>query len=137
MFIIYALFISCALALFAAGLWRMFEKAGKPGWAALVPVYNAWLMVEIVKKPVLWFILLLVPCVSIVFTFLLCIELAKVFGKSAGFGVGMALLPYVFMPIVGLGDAQYRPELGDIPTRRPMAEDEEEDNDRPRRRPRR
>jgi hypothetical protein len=138
---IQALFMSLIYGMLIAGMWRVFEKAGKPGWAAIVPIYNAWLMVEIAKKPVSWFILLLIPCVGAIFGILLCIEIAKVFGQSAGYGVGLALLGPVFFPMLGFGAAKYQPELAAAPPpRRARYEDEDEDQEeeeRPRRRPRR
>jgi hypothetical protein len=137
--IIQALFVTAAVGFTFAGLWRIFEKAGKPGWAAVVPIYNTWLLVEIIKKPVLWFIMLLIPCVNAVFSILIALELAKVFGKSTGFGLGLAFLGPVFYPLLGLGDARYQPEAAAAPRpRRARYEDEEEEEEeRPRRRPRR
>jgi hypothetical protein len=134
--IIEALIVSAAFGFLIAGWWRVFEKAGKPGWAALVPIYNLWLLVEIVKKPVLWFIMLLIPCVGAVFYILLCIELAKAFGKTAGYGVGLALLGPIFFPMLGLGDAVYTPPA-DLPQRPAARDDAEEEDEQPRRRVRR
>lgn len=90
-----------------AGIWKTFEKAGQPGWAAIVPFYNIYVMTQIAKKPGWWLLLFLIPIVSIVIAFILMIEIAKNFGKGAGFGVGLALLGFVFFPILGFGDAVY------------------------------
>ncbi|MFZ5554647.1 MAG: DUF5684 domain-containing protein [Bacteroidota bacterium] len=90
-----------------ASIWKVFVKAGKPGWAAIVPIYNYIVMLEIVKKPIWWIVLLLIPFVNIIMLFIIMIEMAKAFGKSAGFGVGLALLGFIFFPILGFGDAQY------------------------------
>lgn len=90
-----------------AGMWKTFEKAGKPGWAAIVPIYNIMVMLEIARKPIWWLILMFIPCVSIVAAIILMIDFAKMFGKSAGFGVGLALLGFIFFPILGFGDARY------------------------------
>jgi hypothetical protein len=90
-----------------AGLWKIFEKAGKPGWAALVPFYNLIVLLEIVGKPITWFIFMLIPCVNFYFGVLLVIEVAKVFGKDVAFAIGLFLLPFVFYPILGFGDAKY------------------------------
>ncbi len=87
--------------------WKVFTKAGKPGWAAIVPIYNIIVLLEIVGKPVWWFLLMLIPCVNIVIAVLVTIELAKVFGKSTGFAVGLILLPFIFIPILAFGDAEY------------------------------
>jgi hypothetical protein len=88
-------------------LWKIFEKAGKPGWAGIVPIYNIIVWLEIVGRPIWWIVLMFVPCVSIVVGILLCIDLAKAFGKDAGYGVGMALLPFVFFPMLAFSDARY------------------------------
>src|SRR5450432_2911088 len=77
-------------------LWKIFEKAGKPGWSGIVPIYNLVVLLEIVGRPLWWIILLLVPCVSIVVGILLCIDLAKAFGKTPAFGIGLALLGFIF-----------------------------------------
>ena len=66
-------------------LWKIFEKAGKPGWAGIVPIYNIIVWLELVGRPIWWIVLMFVPCVSIVVGILLCIDLAKAFGKDAGY----------------------------------------------------
>ena len=91
-----------------AGMWKVFAKAGKPGWGAIVPIYNIVLLLEIVGKPIWWLLLLFIPCVGIVVSVILFIELAKCFGKGAGFGLGLALLSPIFFPLLGFGDAKYR-----------------------------
>ncbi|WP_461533746.1 DUF5684 domain-containing protein [Sinomicrobium sp.] len=96
------------IVLVIAGMWKIFEKAGKPGWAAIVPVYNIIVLLEIVGKPMWWIVLMLVPCVNIVAQIWVTNLLSKSFGKSEGFTVGMVLLPMVFYPILGFGDSQYQ-----------------------------
>ncbi|MBM4777520.1 MAG: signal peptidase I [Archangiaceae bacterium] len=98
------------LAIFAviiAGMWKLFVKAGQPGWAAIVPIYNTYVMTQIVGRPILWFILTFVPCVNFVAMILIMIDLAKSFGKSTGYAIGMVFLPFIFIPMLGFGDAQY------------------------------
>jgi len=90
-----------------AGYWKVFSKAGKPGWAILIPIYNLIVMVEISKKPMWWVILFFIPFVNYIAMFVIFIEIAKRFGQSAGFGVGMALLAPIFWPILGFGSAKY------------------------------
>ncbi len=90
-----------------AGLWKTFDKAGKPGWAAIVPIYNVIVMLEIAGKPLWWIVLFLIPLVNLVVAILVSIAIAEKFGKSAGFGVGLALLSFIFYPILGFGDAQF------------------------------
>jgi hypothetical protein len=91
-----------------AGLWKVFTKAGQPGWASIVPIYNAIVMLQIAKKPVWWIILFLIPIVNFVIAILVAVEIAKKFNQGAGFGVGMALLPFIFYPMLGFGSATYQ-----------------------------
>jgi hypothetical protein len=98
--------LAVIIALFA-GMWKVFEKAGKPGWAAIIPIYNLYILLQILGKPVWWIILAFIPIVNIVIAIILGIALAEKFGKGAGFGVGLALLGFIFFPILGFGDAKY------------------------------
>ena len=90
-----------------AGMWKMFEKAGKPGWAAIVPIYNIIVMLEIVGRPLWWIVRFLIPCVSIVAWIIIAIDVAKAFGKDVAYGIGIALLGFIFIPMLGFGDARY------------------------------
>ena len=100
------------LALALVGLWKAFVKAGLPGWAGIVPIYNCYLLLLMAKKPLWWLpVLLLVPLVNIYFGILLLIEIARLFGKTPAFGVGLAFLGFVFWPILGFGDAKYSGEV--------------------------
>jgi hypothetical protein len=91
-----------------AGFWKVFTKAGKPGWACLIPIYNAIVLLEIVGRPVWWIVLMIIPLVNVIVGIIVAIDLARVFGKGAGFAAGLILLPFVFCPILGFGDAQYQ-----------------------------
>jgi hypothetical protein len=91
-----------------AGMWKTFTKAGQPGWACIVPIYNLFVLVEISGRPILWFFLMLIPCVNVVIAIIVLIDVAARFGKSAGFGVGLFFLGFIFFPILGFGDAQYQ-----------------------------
>jgi Family of unknown function (DUF5684) len=87
----------------------VFRKAGLPGWAALVPGYNIYLLVVgVARLSVLWFVLVLVPGVQIIAAILVNLEVAKRFGRSEAFGLGLALLGFVFYPILGFGKARYQ-----------------------------
>ena len=90
-----------------AAMWKVFTKAGKPGWAAIVPIYDVIVLLQIVGRPLWWIVLLLIPLVSLVIAIILCIDLAKSFGKGAGFGIGLLLLGFIFFPILGFGSARY------------------------------
>jgi Na+/glutamate symporter len=96
------------IAFFIAVGWKIFTKAGKPGWAAIVPIYNLIVTMEIVGRPAWWVVLMLIPLVNLVVAILVSIDLAKSFGKSAGFGIGLAFLGIIFAPILAFGDAQYQ-----------------------------
>ena len=95
------------LVFLIASIWKVFVKAGQPGWAAIVPIYNVVVMLRIVGRPLWWIVLFFIPLVNLVIGIILHIDLAKSFGKSAGFGVGLALLGFIFFPILGFGDARY------------------------------
>jgi hypothetical protein len=90
-----------------AGLWKVFTKAGQPGWAALIPIFNIYILCVIAGRPGWWTILWLIPVVGIVIAILVFIDVAKYFGKGAGFALGLFFLPYVFLPILGFGKSQY------------------------------
>jgi len=94
--------------LMIAAVWTVFSKAGQPGWAVLIPIYNAIVMLKVAKKPLWWIVLFLVPFVNIVIAILVAIAIANNFGKSTGFGVGLAFLGFIFYPILAWGDAQYQ-----------------------------
>lgn len=98
------------IALTLAGMWTTFAKAGKPGWACLVPIYNLFVMLQIAGRPWWWLLLFLIPIVNFVIAIVVAIDIAKNFGKGAGFGIGLALLPFIFYPILGFGESQYRPQ---------------------------
>ena len=101
--------IGLLIALVAVvSLWKIFSKAGQPGWAAIVPFYNAYTLCKVAGKPGWWLILFFVPFVNFIILILVGIGVAERFGKSAGFGVGIALLGIVFLPILAFGDARYQ-----------------------------
>src|SRR5262249_43666381 len=89
-------------------MWKVFTKAGRPGWAAIIPIYNMYVWCKIVGRPGWWVILMLIPFVNIIVGIIVCIDLAKSFGKGAGFGIGIALLGIIFLPILGFGGARYQ-----------------------------
>jgi hypothetical protein len=88
-------------------LWKVFTKAGQPGWAAIVPIYNIVVLLQIVGRPMWWLVLCLIPLVNLVAAIILAIDLAKSFGKGAGFGLGLIFLGFIFYPILGFGSARY------------------------------
>ncbi len=96
------------IVLMIASLWKVFVKAGKPGWAAIVPIYNIIVLIEITGKPLWWFILFLIPFVNYVFLIWTINLVSKSFGKDVGFTLGLLFLPFIFWPILGLGKATYQ-----------------------------
>ena len=108
--IVYAI----VLVVYLASFWVVFTKAGKPGWAALIPFYNIWVLLEIVGRPGWWLILYLIPIVNIIVLIIISVDLAKSFGKGTGFAIGLILLPIIFYPILAWGDATYRGPTGGL-----------------------
>ena len=102
-FFVYALVIIFMIVC----LWRIFTKAGKPGWAAIIPIYNTIVILEIVGKPVWWFILLLIPFVNIVIGIMVIHRLSVVFGKGVGMTILLIILPIIGYPMLAFGDAKY------------------------------
>ena len=89
-------------------MWKVFAKAGQPGWPSIIPIYNLYIWCKIVGRPAWWIILMLIPFVNIIVAIVLCIDVAKSFGKAAGFGIGLVFLGIIFLPILGFGSAQYQ-----------------------------
>ncbi len=87
--------------------WKIFVKAGKPGWAALVPVYNIVVILEIIGKPLWWVVLSLIPGVQVVIFLMLAYYMAKAFGKGIFFTLGIIFLPFIFLPILAFGKSKY------------------------------
>jgi Family of unknown function (DUF5684) len=96
------------LVLMVVSLWVIFTKAGQPGWAAIIPIYNVVVLLQIVGRPIWWIVLLFIPLVGAVIGILLAVDLAKSFGKGAGFGIGLVLLGFIFAPMLAFGDARYQ-----------------------------
>lgn len=88
-------------------IWYVFVKAGEPGWAILIPIYNLLVMIKIAGKP-WWFILLmLIPIVNLVIAIIVLHGISTNFGKDVGFTIGLILLSCIFFPILGFGKSQY------------------------------
>lgn len=89
------------------GMWKVFVKAGKPGWAAIVPFYNLYCLFEMSFGNGWLFLLTFVPCANFVVAIMCYFRLAKAFGKGIGFGFGLLFFNFIFMMILGFGDAEY------------------------------
>ena len=104
--------------LMIAACWKVFTKAGQPGWAAIIPIYNWYILCKIVGRPGWWVILFFIPFINFIIGIILCIDLAKSFGKGVGFAIGLILLGIIFFPILGFGSAQYQgPAAGGLAPR--------------------
>ncbi len=99
------------IVLIIAGFWKACVKAGQPGWAVLIPIYNLYVFLKVAGKPGWWLLLMLIPVVNLVVAIIATVALAERFGKGGGFAVGLFLLPFIFYPILGFGHAQYSPPL--------------------------
>jgi hypothetical protein len=96
------------IVLVIAGMWKMFTKAGQPGWGAIIPIYNGYLLLKIVGRPVWWLILFFIPIVSLIVWIVLVMDIAKSFGRGMGTAIGLFFLSFIFIPILGFGDAEYQ-----------------------------
>lgn len=96
------------MVLVVASLWKIFDKAGEPGWACLIPIYNVVVLLKIVGRPIWWLVLMLIPFVNFIIGILVAIDLAKSFGQGTGYGLGLIFLPFIFYPMLAFGDASYR-----------------------------
>jgi len=98
------------LAFIVAGYWLTFTKAGQHGWTSIIPILNIFVLLKVVKRPLWWVILMLIPCVNIIVWIIVAIDLAKAFGHGTGFAIGLILLPPVFLLILGFGSSTYQLE---------------------------
>ena len=96
------------IVLMIAAMWKVFSKAGQPGWAALIPIFNVYIMCKVAGRPGWWLLLFLIPFVNFVIAIIVTVDISKRFGKGVGFAIGMILLPFIFWPILGFGSAQYQ-----------------------------
>ena len=104
MFVYFAILIVMVIA-----MWKLFSKAGQPGWAAIIPIYNAYVLLKVAGKPGWWLILFFIPVVNLVIAIITIFAVATRFGKGVGFGLGLLFLPFIFLPILGFGSARYSP----------------------------
>lgn len=88
-------------------MWRLYWKAGEAGWGAIVPFYNTYLLYKIVWGSGWWFLTLLMPFGGIVMLFATYIKIARCYGKGTGFGIGILLLPVIFLAILAFGESKY------------------------------
>ncbi len=93
-----------------AAQWMVFAKAGQPGWTCLIPILNLLVILKIVKRPMWWIVLIMIPLVNFVVLVILMVDLAKAFGKGVGFAIGLIILGPIFYLILAFGSATYQLE---------------------------
>jgi hypothetical protein len=111
--VFFFIFVMAIAVFFIITYWKIFEKAGRPGWEVLIPIYNYFIMMKIIGKPWWWLLLMCIPVVNIVFLIMAVNMLSKSFGKDEGYTVGLLLLGIVFYPLLAFGDAKYIGPYGD------------------------
>lgn len=94
--------------------WKIFEKFGEPGWKSLIPIYNIYIMFKYTFGSGLWIIALMVPILNFIVAIMFAAKMAKVFGKSGLFAVGLFFLPFIFQAIIAFDDSRYMPLDTDI-----------------------
>lgn len=102
------IFQLAVIVLILVSLWKVFVKAGQPGWAGIIPIYNMYILCKIAGRPGWWVLLMFIPLINFIVLAVLSIDVAKSFGKGVGFGIGLWLLAIVFYPILAFGSAQYQ-----------------------------
>jgi hypothetical protein len=95
------------IVIIVIALWKLFTKAGHPGWASIVPIYNTCVLCDIGGKPMWWVLLMFIPIVNIVISVLVMVGVAKNFGRGIGTALGLVFLPFIFLLILGFGSAEY------------------------------
>ncbi len=106
------IFILAISILVIIAQWRIYEKAGQPGWAVLIPFFNFYILLKIVGKPAWWLLWIFVPLANIVVEIWVTNLLSKSFGKDEAFTLGLIFLSVIFYPILGFGKAEYKGPAG-------------------------
>ena len=101
------IFSLACIVFFVATMWKIYTKAGQPGWASIIPIYNMVVLHQITGKPIWWVILYFVPIVNIIIGIIVTHALSLSFGKGTGFTLGLIFLGFIFYPILAWSDAQY------------------------------
>ena len=90
-----------------ASWWKVFTKGGQPGWGALIPIFNLYLILKMIGRPWWWLLLLLIPVVNVVVAIVITHGISTSFGKGIPFTLGLMFLPFIFYPILAWSDAVY------------------------------
>ena len=101
-------YVWLALAVFMiVVMWIIYTKAGRAGWAAIIPFYNLYVLLKVAGKPGWWLIFFFIPFVNIVFWIITYLGLGSMFGRGIAFSIGLILLPIIFLPILAFGGSKY------------------------------
>lgn len=108
-FLIWMLFALVIALVAIVALWKIFVKAGQPGWAAIIPIYNMYIMLKVIGRPGWWILLFFIPFVNFIITIVMALDLGKAFGKDAGFSIVLLwLFSIIGYLILGFGKAEYK-----------------------------
>jgi hypothetical protein len=105
------MFLLCWIGFFIlmiASVWTVYTKAHQPGWASIIQIYNLIVMLRITGRPLWWILLMLVPLVNIAIAIIMVVDLAKSFGKTGAYAIGLILLPLIFYPMLAFGSSSYQ-----------------------------
>lgn len=109
--VVYLIMLLFAIPLIIIPMWMLFKRAGKPGWASIIPIYSTWVLFEITGFTPWWALLSLIPFVSIfpaVVSLIAIVRLVKLFGKGTGFGIATIFFPFICLPILAYGKAPFQ-----------------------------
>jgi len=104
----FCLFELVVLAFAVLVVWKLFVKMGRQGWEGIIPFYNNWVVVQLMGRPVWVFILWIIPCTAIVGHIMISLDMARKFGKSQAFAIGLILLAPIFYAILAFDDSRFQ-----------------------------
>lgn len=107
------IFLIALFVLLIISNWVIYEKAGKPGWACIIPIYSNLVLLQIVNKPWWWLLLMCIPYIGLIWAIWQLNLLSKRFGYDEGFTIGLIFLPFIFYPILAFGKSKYIPNSGE------------------------
>lgn len=100
--------IGIALALIMIiSMWKVYSKAGQPGWTAIIPIVNLFFLVKVAGRPGWWFILFFIPFVNFIVMIIIHFDIARNFGKGAIYALGLIFLNFIFWPMLAFGKSEY------------------------------
>ena len=105
--IVFGIFYFALIIFMVVVQWKIYVKAGKPGWGCIVPIYNIILKLQIACRPIWWIFLMFIPLVNIFFAAVILLDIAKAFGKESIFEAGILFLPFIFFPILAFDSSEY------------------------------